>query len=173
MKAKRKSERKGQKVRSTAISIMLILFVLAGCGVPPEPPTASPSAMPTERRTAPSPEPTEVVVTVGVISEYCTDIIIVNVEAYVDQNKNGTWDPAEAPLEGVSFWTSNWIDRREVINRATSDARGQGEIGVRGSCGGPITIHAEAPPGYQLISPGRCTKKEVGGTCSFGFTSVR
>jgi hypothetical protein len=95
-----------QKVRYPIIGIMLSMFLLAGCGVSAEPPTASPSAMPTEARITLSPEPTEVVVT-EVVSSYCTDFIIVNVEAYFDQNENGTWDPAETPLEGVSFWTSN------------------------------------------------------------------
>ena len=151
-----------------AITVTWILLLLVGCGVSPPQSTASPSAMPTEPRTTLSPELTEVVT----IREYCTDFIIVNVEAYVDQNENGAWDPAETPLEGASFWTSNQIDRREVVNRANSDAKGQGEIVVRGSCGGPITIHAETPPGYQLTTPGQCTKGEDGGRCSFGFASL-
>jgi hypothetical protein len=153
-----------------------ILLILAGCAIPPEQPTASPSAMPTEDQPTTSPTPETIMI--------CPCESCVNVEAWIDQNENGKREPEEKPLRGVTFIADTRGRKRAV--RVTSDVTGLAIITVTGcDCHYPFTVYAEVPPGYKLTTQPRLSNTECPqdeewdwkdrrcplGTCSFGFVA--
>lgn len=127
-------------------------------------PTASPSPtnMPMPNSTLQSSTTT----TPQVFCVECPYTESVAVEAWVDQNVNGTREPEEPPLEGVRFRGEYCVvscGTTCVENKfagAMSDADGYAEIWMDGCCG-DVVISPEVPPRYRLTTSDHC--------CSYGF----
>ena len=83
-----------RRILQYAIGLAWILLILAGCAIPPERSTASPSATAADAQptTSPTPEP------VLEMDNICTCYALMDIEAYVDINANGKREAWEDPL---------------------------------------------------------------------------
>ncbi len=77
-----------------------------------------------------------------------------HLQAWVDENENGTWDASEPPLPGVTFRAEyTWDGNPGVRYSAPTDLHGDTSVGY--NCGPAYTIRPDVPGGYRLTTPER------------------
>ena len=96
------------------------------------------------------------------------------VQAWIDENENGTWDAGELPLAGVKFFADYTLGNNTgVMAGFPTNIDGDSRLGMgfHGSGLTGITIYPEVPAGYRLTTPARV--KASGGRTQepyrFGF----
>lgn len=99
------------------------------------------------------------------------------VQAWIDENENGTWDAGELPLAGVKFFADYTLGNYTgVMAGFPTNIDGDSRLGMgfHGSGLTGITIYPEVPAGYRLTTPARVPAS--GGRTQepyrFGFANV-
>lgn len=103
------------------------------------------------------------------------------VNAWVDENQNGVWDPGEEPLAGVEFIIDDVRNNyQDVGDEAISDEQGEAQLSVwlPGCPTVEFEISAIPPEGFQPTTPERISvsKKSLRNPGEevfiFGFVSI-
>jgi hypothetical protein len=100
---------------------------------------------------------------------------LIEVEVWLDANRDGARNAAEKPLEGVTVraeWRTLPCESGgksvKRVATAVSGADGRAELTTRGCSCEEFVVYAEAPPGYKRTTPRSCQ-----GQCRFGFAPRR
>jgi hypothetical protein len=138
------------------VAACVLTLLLAACVGEPRLPAVHPSPTPTER----------------VIEEcMCPCAAKVEVDAWLDKDKDGAHGPEEKPLSGVRF-RAEWhtyacetggVSQKRVVS-LISDSTGHAQTTITGCACEEFEVYAETPSGYLLTTPDRCR-----GGCSFGI----
>ena len=91
--------------------------------------------------------------------------------AWVDENGDGSLDPGEPPLAGVQFAVDDTVNSYRNVDKATSDASGEGRlfVFVPGCPRAEFAVRADPPAGYRLTTPSPVPATGSNPTIQFGF----